>query len=847
MIKRLLENFVPENYKLTIDINEEKLSFSGSVRILGSTNKKADQILLHSKDLKIIAVKVDGKISKFKIDTQNDELQISSHKNTNNKHCVIDIEFAGKISDDMAGIYSCYFEHNGIKKWIIATQFESHYARQVFPCIDEPEAKATFDLTLITNKIHSALSNTTPKSSNITADSDRVETVFNTTPKMSTYLLAFVTGEIHSRQSNTKDGVTVTSWASVNQPLENLEYSVNEAVKTIEFFNDYFDIPYPLEKCDQVALPDFDAGAMENWGLITYRESAMLDDHINPSISSRLYISTVIAHELSHQWFGNLVTMKWWDDLWLNESFASLMEYIAVDAIHPEWQAWEDYTSADVISASNRDIYSDVQPVRVDVNDPAEISTLFDGAIVYAKGGRLLKMLREYIGDKAFRDGLKRYFLKHSYSNTTRDDLWNTLEDSSNKPVAKIMNSWLEQSGLPCLDVSQNENTLSIQQKRLVLDSVENDQIWQIPLLTDQPLKIDVLDTKSISVHLDSKEIVLFNQNASGHFVVNYREEKQKDMLINAVKSQKLSPSGRIDSLNNLILLSKAGKESLVNALDLISECGNEPRDSVWSLISAIIGHAKVLTEGSQTTESLTNSFIYNLVKGQYENLGWKPNANDDVNTLQLRRTIASLAVASENSTVIKDALELYKQTDPASIDAEFRSLLMSVAVKAGNEKDINELIELHRTTASPDIRDDICAALTSTKDAAVVKMLLPMIKDKEQVRPQDIIRWVAYLQRNKYTRNLTWEWIKDNWAWIMDTFASSKSYDYFPRYSANFMNSEYWLKEYKEFYEPMLNDVSLQRTIKIGIKEIGARIAWRERDEQKIIEWFENNKSLIR
>ncbi len=306
----------------------------------------------------------------------------------------------------MHGLYPCFYEHEGKKKKLLATQFESHHAREVFPCVDEPEAKAIFDLTLTTPKRETVLSNTPIKKSSVfrgqesekeksfsklTTDNRLMKTTFETTPRMSTYLLAFAVGEIHCSESKTQDGITMRTWATVAQPKSFTKFANDEAVKVLEFFTDYFQTPFPLKKLDQIALPDFESAAMENWGLITYREIALLTDPDNRSQSSEQYVAEVVAHEVSHQWFGNLVTMKWWDDLWLNESFASLMMHLALDALHSDWAQWEEYTASDVIFASSRDIFKDVQPVRIDVKHPDEIMTLFDPAIVYAKGGRLLK------------------------------------------------------------------------------------------------------------------------------------------------------------------------------------------------------------------------------------------------------------------------------------------------------------------------------------------------------------------------------------------------------------------------------------------------------------------------
>lgn len=838
MIKQLLDLFQPKHYILDLDIDHQKLTFNGSVKIIGSPTQTTKTVLLHSKDLAITSAEINGESAE--ISQTDDELKLSVNNQLSPKEITINLIFSGQITDDMSGIYPCYFDHEGTKKWLIATQFESHFARQVFPCIDEPAAKATFELTLKTNPGHQVLSNMPVKSQSETEG--KLLTVFETAPKMSTYLLAFVTGEMNFKEAKTKNGIVVKSWASIAQPQNHLDYSLNEAVNILEFFDRYFEIEYPLPKCDQVALPDFDAGAMENWGLITYRESAMLADPENRSISSEQYISTVIAHELSHQWFGNLVTMKWWDDLWLNESFASLMEFIAVDALHPEWQAWEDYTAADAVVASNRDVFSDVQPVRVDVNDPAEISSLFDGAIVYAKGGRLLKMMREYIGEEAFRSGLKSYFEKHAYKNTTRDDLWVELEQASKKPIGKIMNSWLEQSGLPLIRVSQDGKNVNVSQKRLLLDnSSEVLSTWDIPLLPNIQLEKDLLTEKSAIILSSSEKPVLFNLQGSGHFVVEYEDKLQKEALKTALKKGLIEASGRINTLNDLVLLARAGEDTLISGLELISGCKEEPRNNVWNLIATIIGHARVLTEGNDDVEQKIKDFTYALVEKQHEALGWEPKEGDNSNTIQLRRSMAGLALASENQLVIKEALRRYYLSSVAELDAEFRGLLISAVVRFGDEAEIEKLIELHKTTVSPDLRDDLCGALTSTRSLKVGQKLLDLLTDKDHVRPQDLIRWFAYLLRNKYTREITWEWFKNNWEWIIKTFATSKSYDYFPRYAANFMNSEKWLEEYKNFFTPMMDDPALNRSIKIGIKEIEARIAWRNRDEAKIIEWFKN------
>ena len=838
MIKKLLDSFQPANYKLLLDVDSEALTFTGGVVIVGNSAEDTTTLDLHAKGLEISKASVDSIDAKDFSQHEYDVLRLTSPKTLNKGEHTIEISFSGKITEDMVGMYPSYFEHEGVKKKLIATQFESHHAREVFPCIDEPSAKATFELTLVSTAGNPVLGNSPVTSQQ--SNGDRLTTVFEPTPKMSTYLLAFVFGPMQSVEAKTKDGVLVRSWSSLAQPLTSLNHSLTEAVKMIEFYDDYFGIPYPLSKCDQVALPDFDAGAMENWGLITYRETAMLTDPENRSISSEQYVSLVIAHELSHQWFGNLVTMQWWDDLWLNESFASLMEYIAVDALHPEWHYWEEYTSGDAVAASNRDVFSDVQPVRVDVEDPAQISTLFDGAIVYAKGGRLLKMLREYIGEEAFRAGLKQYFIKYKYQNTSRDDLWRSLAQASNKNIGLIMNSWLEQSGLPIISVSQEGNKLQISQTRLLLDEIgKSSQLWQVPLLSESVLTPNVLSTKITNVASQDGEIVLLNQNASGHYVVSYSSDEQLKYLRDGLKSLSVSTDGRINSLNDMILLSKSGHNSLTDALEVVKSLKSEPRDSVWGMIAAILGNARMLVEGDEMAESLVKQLTFDLVNEKYLELGWDFADNEDSNITHLRRTILAMAVSSENDDVISTALSRYNSEDPISMNAELRSLLMSVAVRFGDDDVVDTLIELHKNATSPDVRADISGALASTKKPEVAHKLIKLIKDKDHVRPQDLLRWYVLMLRNTHSRTIAWQWLLENWQWVTETFASSKSYDAFPRHSASFFNTKVMLTEYKTFFEPKQDDLALERNIKIGVKEIAARIAWRTRDQAAVTLWL--------
>ena len=494
-VEHLIEKFVPENYNIFLDINRQEKFFSGNVAINGEALDNV--ISFHQKDLMIHSVLLDNNELTYHIDNENEAVRIELPETGS---MTLVLEFSGKITDNMTGIYPSYYTVENVKKEIISTQFESHFAREVFPSIDEPEAKATFDLALKFDQEEGdiALSNMPEINAN-----RRQETgvwTFETTPRMSSYLLAFALGNLHGKTAYTKGGTEVGVFATCAHNIDSVDFALDIAVRVIDFYEDYYGIKYPIAQAYHVALPDFSAGAMENWGLITYREVYLLVDE-NSTVSSRQQVALVVAHELAHQWFGNLVTMKWWDDLWLNESFANMMEYVAIDAIEPNWHIFEDFQTSGVPHALKRDATDGVQSVHVAVNHPDEINTLFDAAIVYAKGSRLMHMLRRWLGDKVFAAGLKLYFEKHQYNNTVGRDLWNALSTASGKDVASFMDAWLEQPGYPLVTLKLEGDSLQLSQKQFFIGEYEDqDRLWPIPLNSNWSGLPEILSEKTIEI-----------------------------------------------------------------------------------------------------------------------------------------------------------------------------------------------------------------------------------------------------------------------------------------------------------------------------------------------------------
>ncbi len=828
-VSRLIDFFIPSHYELSLNLNREERQFDGSVTITGKSVEKNTPIKLHAKDLTILAVTINNQPAHFtkgiddEIAITVDELSVGEHK--------LEVSFSGKITDQMHGLYPCYFEHNGTKKEILATQFESHHAREVFPCIDEPAAKATFDVHLNTEMNITVLGNMPVKAQKV--DSERLITTFETTPRMSTYLVAFVAGEMQSKTKKTKGGVEVSVWATPAQDAESLDFPLDSAIETIDFFDNYFGTHYPLPKADFVALPDFSSGAMENWGLITFREVALLVHPKTTSIPSRRFAASVIAHELSHQWFGNLVTMAWWDDLWLNESFATLMSFVALDHLHPDWNVWLDFTVDESIQALRRDCIDGVQPVKMDVTHPDELNTIFDPSIVYAKGARLMRMVQFYIGEKAFQDGLKQYFVDHAYKNTVGDDLWNALGKASGKRITTMMNTWLSQPGYPVVIATRHGDKITLEQQQFYVGPhTSSSNIWPIPLDADRMDIPHILDKRKITVKASGP--IHLNRSDSAHFIVSYDDESRR-ALIDRIEDNTLDSLGRLQRLNEATLLARGGIISSDQLIPVIKAFHNEPLESVWTNVAITLAELRKFVEDDKKAEKALRKLTADVASEEYARLGWKSKKNEAEEDTKLRSTIIAMILYGEIEEAIETTQQIYKNTPLEDMDPELRPIILGSVVRYGDSHIVDELLEVYKTTPSADLSHDICSAVTSTRIPEKIDELLESIKNPDIVRKQDVFRWFAYLIRGSESRDATWTWVRKNWDWIESSFRGDKSYDDIPRYGANGLVTRKQLQEYKDFFEPKAHDPALTRAVKIGTSEIEGRVELIERDKEVV------------
>ena len=835
-VKHFIETFVPEHYDLFLDLNRADKTFSGKVTITGEA--KTSKISLHQKDLTVEAVEVAGQARPFTLDKDNEALYIELEAAG---PVVVTITYTGKITDNMTGIYPSYYTVDGVKKEIISTQFESHFAREAFPSVDEPEAKATFDLALKFDQAEGelALSNM-PE---IDVENRKATGVwkFETTPRMSSYLLAFAAGDMQGITAKTKNGTLVGVYATKAHPASNLEFALDIAVRCIEFYEEYYGVKYPIPQSLHVALPDFSAGAMENWGLVTYREIYLLVDE-NSTALSRQTVALVVAHELAHQWFGNLVTMKWWDDLWLNESFANMMEYVSVDAIEPSWKIFEDFQTSGAPYALKRDATDGVQSVHVEVKHPDEINTLFDGAIVYAKGSRLMHMLRRWLGDDAFRKGLGAYFEKHQYGNTIGRDLWDALSQASGRDVAAFMDAWLEQPGYPVVTAKVENDCLILTQKQFFIgEHEEKGRLWPVPLNSNWQGLPDTLTTERLEIPnyadlaAQNEGALRLNTENTAHYITDYQGELL-DALLNNLSS--LDNISKLQIVQERRLLAESGKISYADLLPVISKLANETSYMVVSAVSQVLeGLNRFVDEGSQTEED-SKALLKVLSQSNFDRLGFEKQEGESDEDEMVRQLIVGNMIKADNETAKAQASQIFDRyrDNLEKLPAAIRLQVLVNQIKHHESKELTKLyLDLYVASNDGSFKNALSTALSYTKNKETLDELLATWKDKFTVKPQDLSAWYARFLSRDFTQEAVWTWARENWDWIKAALGGDMSFDSFVISPAVVFKTEKRLAEYKAFFEPQLDDMAISRNISMGIKEIAARVELVKREKEAV------------
>lgn len=830
--KRLTDYFLPSHYDIQLSISGDYKTFSGSTSISGTLVSETDLIYLHLNGPNITQASIDGQ----QIDiTPNKDLQEIAlklpQKLPSQKQIKLDFRFESALSETMEGVYRSAYKEDGVDKILVSTQFESTHAREVFPCVDEPAAKATFDLSLETQDVPVIIGNTPIKSSD-TKDGRRF-TAFETTPMMSTYLLAFVVGDLSKLTARTKNDVEVNVFAT-HENKDRLQFSLDVGVRCLEYFEDYFDIHYPLPKLDMVAIPEFAAGAMENWGLVTYRETAMLFDESQSSLTTKRRVIEVITHELAHQWFGNLVTMEWWDDLWLNESFATFMSFMCSEKLFPELGFDELFMEDEFFPALHADSNSHTTAIYAPLEDPKDINEHFDPAITYGKGAAVLRMLHNYIGDDSFRSGLHSYLDSKKYANAVGSDLWSALAKSSGKPVDNFMQKWIKQPGYPIVTVSDNQITQTRYYENPSLSETNKDVVWPIDLAsTEAEMFIDhkQLDLKQpVKTKLNNGQFGVYRVLYPSNLLNQLAKEIPGDNYTNADRM------GLLDDAHSLV---KSGAISTDVLLGLLTNYKDNENNAVWDIVAGSLGSSAAVF-GDDTLRPKFNQLGQDITSVQYQRLGWNQSINESPFDTLLRPIIVGMASKYRNPEAVEEAKTIFEASEKQAINPNLRSIIYSTVARDGDSKTYDKLLQMYNSTDLSEEKRRFAQSLCSFEDKEMIKRSLDLIKS-DKVRIQEVISWVFGLYQNRFARDMIWQWQKENWGWIHSTFGSGHLYSYFVMGLGVFSNDSI-IDDINDFFTD--KDLrGIRRTLDQSIEQIRIKSAWEKRDYNAVSDYLLNTK----
>lgn len=770
---RLTTDVVPKRYEIRLKPDLEAFVFEGEETIELILKRPTKSLTLHSKELDIESAQVIGKgapmlARKISYDEKAETATFTFERGLPHGDVQLKLVFRGILNDKMHGFYRSSFLHEGAQKHIATTQFESTDARRAFPCFDEPAMKAVFDVSLTVPSGSTAISNTMPI--DIAEHEGGYKTVsFAPTPVMSSYLLAFIVGDFEHIERKSTDGVLVRVFTTPGKKHQ-AEFALDCAVKIVSFFNEYFAIPYPMPVLDLIAIPDFAAGAMENWGAITYRESALLVDPEHSSTMNKQWVALVIAHEIAHQWFGNLVTMEWWTHLWLNEGFASYIEYLAVDHIFPKWDIWTQFLHADHGAALSADGLKNTHAIEVDVHHPSEITAVFD-AVSYSKGASIIRMLADYLGEKDFRDGLRHYLKTHAYANAETKDLWNALQKVSGKPVGKIMANWTGKPGYPLLTVSEKGKSFELKQSRFFASPLSekrtNDTtLWQIPVSFQKGKMLVSGRTAKLQ---KTTGVLKLNLGESSFFRTSYPRSMQT-LIGKSIRTMSLKTRDRLGLVRDMMALAEPGKLSTVDGLEFARHYKKETEYVVWTEIASGLGRIHSLI-AHEAFRGRLERFALDIFSDIGKKMHWDTKPKDHSQALLKVLILGSLGKYGDKKTVAR-AQQMFAK--PEKIPADLRGIVYSIVAKHGGQKEYAKLMKMYRAAPLHEEKNRIGAALGNFRQKELLKKTLNFAISKE-VRPQDTTRMIAAVSTNPEGNDLAWAFIKKNWKLFLERYGASR------------------------------------------------------------------------
>ena len=780
----LPRNAVPSRYDLTLQPDLEQATFTGSVIITLEVVEPTDAIWLNAADLEIISTALEDREGNHvcspeaELVAEQQRLRLGLGASLPPGDYRLMLGFEGILNDKLRGFYRSVFKGDDGNEHVIATtQFESTDARRAFPCFDEPDFKAVFGITLIVPGDLFAVSNG-PIISETPAGNGWRLVSFDDTMKMSTYLVAFVVGPFEATEAVDVDGVPLR----VVHPIGKghlTEFALEVGAFTLRHFAAYYDIPYPGQKLDLVAIPDFAFGAMENLGCVTFREVLLLLDPQQATQPERLRVADVIAHEIAHMWFGDLVTMRWWNGIWLNEAFATFMGTMAVDAFDAKWQRWAQF-SLERSAAFDVDSLHHTRPIEYPVQSPSDADGMFD-LLTYEKGGSVLRMLEQHLDETPFRDGIRHYLQKHQFGNTETNDLWDAIEEVSDQPARRVMESWIFQRGFPLLSVSvDGAGKLTLAQQRFSYTPLNGDEsVWSIPVTLRYGYGSQIGERRelleSASPQIDfGHPVDWVVVNAGGHGFYRVRYDPSLLQNLRPIMMHQLTAIERYSLVDDTWASVLSGYTTAADFLDLAQGLWSENDLDVWTLLCGCLDQLGRLLDGE--TEARYQAVLRDLYGPTLERLGWSPNPDDTSRTLELRGLIIrSLAVAANDTNVQRQCQELHASylQDNSSVEPNIAAAAAAAVACGGSGDDYTLFVERFRTGATPQEVRRYQNLLASFPGSAQMSATLGMSLDGT-VRTQDAPYLVAQCLRNQRCGEQAWHFVRDNWEAMLEAYPNN-------------------------------------------------------------------------
>ncbi|CAL5006547.1 unnamed protein product [Urochloa decumbens] len=755
---------------------------------------------------------------------------------------VLTMDFTGTLNDQMRGFYRSKYVYNGESRNMAVTQFEAADARRCFPCWDDPAFKAKFKLTLEVPSDLVALSNMPVVKETVTGPIKTVH--YEESPLMSTYLVAIVVGVFDYIEGSTSEGTKVRVYTQVGKTNQG-KFALDVGVKSLDLYKDYFATPYPLPKLDMIAIPDFAAGAMENYGLVTYRETALLYDELLSSASNKQQVAITVAHELAHQWFGNLVTMEWWTHLWLNEGFASWVSYLAVESLFPEWNNWTQFLD-ETTSGLRLDALAESHPIEVEINHASEIDAIFD-SISYDKGASVIRMLQSYLGAERFQKALASYIKKYAYSNAKTEDLWAVLEEESGEPVKDLMTTWTKQQGYPVIYAKINGDDLELEQAQFLSDGSSGTGMWIVPITSccgsyDAQKKF-LLKNKTDKMHIkeftasqsyDGKKNIWIKLNIdqTGFYRVKYDDELAAG-LVNAIKAKKLSLMDKIGIVEDSYALSVARKQTLTSLLRLLNAYHDESDYTVLSHVTSVcLSISKISVDATPDLNKDIKQLLINLLLPAAIKLGWDPKDGESHLDVMLRSLLLIALVRLGHNETINEGVRrfhIFFEDRKASIllpdTRKAAYLAVMRTVSTSNRSGYDALLKIYRETAEPQEKSRVLGSLSSSPDKDIVLEALNFMFTDE-VRNQDSYYILGGISLEG--REVAWTWLKKNWDHVLNTWKSSSLISDFINSIVSPFTSDEKAAEVSEFFASRMKP-SFERALKQSLERVRISAKWIE------------------